>query len=179
MKVRWYNIIKTLRAIVRNQEDILRNQRMILADQSLRRAIDKLRVHGVTLTPDMLPHWDGRFEVCTRRIGDLRSKSPSLGIVPFRESRLYRFLVSRDVREFDAYRKDIGEMLGYRPESSGWDQEFLSLAKRMKEEPYDISKCAIVILNGSNVVIDGNHRVAALLAAYGEDYEVQVVKLFG
>ena len=177
-KIRWYHPFRALRTIVRNQEAILENQGRIIHALAFDRFTRRLRMHGVEVPPDVESKWHGRFEVCSRKLGDLRCKSPSLGIVPYKESYLYRFLTSGDDSLFELYRRDICIQSGTELEFSNDREEFLAFAERFQSEPYDISRCAIVILADGNVVVDGNHRVAALLKAHGEDYEVQVVKLF-
>ena len=56
-------------------------------------------------------------------------------------------------------------------------QTFNNIMRELEKSSYSIKKGAIVI-NQYNCIMDGVHRCSYLLARYGPDYKIEVVKLY-
>ena len=167
------NPFKVLRKILANQEEILRQL-------SFERGVREIRDHGAELPGEAAAYWHGNWSIGKVRLGDLYYNSAS-GPCPFSACALYRFLATGDTREFEAFHRDMRAATRGAPPRHEGDADpnvLRELAERLRETGYDIAKCAIVVLSPDNVVIDGNHRTSALLAQFGPDHEIPVVRLY-
>ena len=88
------------------------------------------------------------------------------------ETRIYKWLESNGKSEF---KWKYNEANVYVPESKQKAQKRMEKLAISLFEKYDPSVCAICVRK-NNILIDGQHRAAALYHKYGGDYKVLVVR---
>lgn len=135
-----------------------------------------LRQHGIELPGETAYYWTGCYEIVEVRLGDLRGYWKNRP-VPLTESNLGKFAKGEDEDGLRRHYDEMAKAIGRSEESV---VEGVSASKRLLEQlgknDYDPSICCITV-NDGNVILDGFHRSAFLLALHGPDYKIKVVRI--
>lgn len=139
-------------------------------------AYRSLKQRNVELPADCHLYWSEWNELVEIPVGDIRRVWVG-GSIPLCETTLVRYLKSGDEGILREYYRKLAEVGGLSKESveTGIRQSH-ALFERMKDFEYDPSVCCIVV-NERNEILDGYHRSSAILACYGADYKVKVLRL--
>ena len=135
-----------------------------------------LRQHGIELPGEAAYYWTGHYEIVEVRLGDLRGYWNN-GPVSLSESDLGKFASGEDKGALRRYYDKMAEATSRSKESA--DEGVAAserLFKSLESADYDPSICCITI-NDGNVILDGFHRSAFLLAKHGPDYRIKVVRV--
>lgn len=135
-----------------------------------------LHQHGIELPGESAYYWTGHYEVVNVRLGDLR-RFWTNGPVPLAETDLGRFASGEDTDGLRKYYSEMGKITSHSKESAAEEAVASErLFKALKDADYDPSICCITV-NDANVILDGFHRSAFLLARHGPDHKVKVVRV--
>lgn len=93
---------------------------------------------------------------------------------PISESNCLTFLRGNK-KEYEQYNKFKNDT--YAKDSIHSNERFSNLIKQLNKKHYNPRYP--IIVDGRNVIMDGQHRACWLLNKYGPDYEVQVIKIYG
>lgn len=114
-----------------------------------------------------------KYRIDKVKIGNIYKKPCSKTIIRIKETPSYKLLnhlISE--KEYEDY--CINNTYKYERHSI---ESFDNLCKKMNKYEYSLKKGAIVI-DQFNLIQDGQHRVSYLLSKYGDDYIVDVVRVY-
>ena len=109
------------------------------------------------------------YEVVRLRLGDIRRKTNDGDVVPLSACAPYRYLCG-DMVGYDDYCRSNLRLTGFAMSVPRFE------ALRVSMRSYDPRRMPVVSGAG-NVVIDGQHRCCILLAEFGPDHEIDVLRL--
>ena len=109
------------------------------------------------------------YEVVRLRLGDIRRKTNDGDVVPLSACAPYRYLCG-DTVGYDDYCRSNLRLTGFAMSVPRFE------ALRASMRSYDPRRMPVVSGAG-NVVIDGQHRCCILLAEFGPDHEIDVLRL--
>jgi hypothetical protein len=117
-----------------------------------------------------------KFEYVRIKLKDIRRQWTDGRIHTLKQIEPYRYLQTGDKKIYEKYLKKAIEV-GMFPKDTVRDvKAFDDLFKSVKKHGYDPTK-SVICINSENILLDGQHRACCLLYLYGEDYEINVVKV--
>ncbi len=93
---------------------------------------------------------------------------------PISESNCLTFL-NGNKKAYEKYNKFKNDT--YAKDSIHSNERFSSLINQLNKKHYNPKY--VIVVNGHNTIMDGQHRACWLLNKYGPDYEIQVIKIYG
>ena len=128
-----------------------------------------LRKFNIYLPREAYYHLSDSVELVKVKLKDIRMPCGHHKSIPITETSPYKFLVSKNKKKMGS---GYGEGKVFVADNEGAATRMLQLEKDIRNGAgYDPSKC-IIVLQKNNLLIDGQHRCAALYYVYGGDYEV-------
>lgn len=135
-----------------------------------------LKQHGIELPGESAYYWTGFYEVVEVPLGDLRGFWKT-GPVPLQDSDLCKFVRGEDEDGLRKYCDGVAKGASRSKESAVEGVASSErLFKQLESVGYDPSICCITV-RSDNVILDGFHRAAFLIARHGPDYKVKVVRV--
>lgn len=130
--------------------------------------------YGIEI-PTEAAYQGNRFEYVRIKIKDIK-RFWGGKIYSLKQCSPYKYLETKDKKIYKKYiQKHVD--INYCSANTVWDvKKFDDLFKSIKKNGYDPKK-SVICVNDDYIVIDGQHRSCCLLYLYGDDYEVNVIKV--
>lgn len=113
-----------------------------------------------------------KYEIVQLPLKDIK-RSWMGEITPLTESMPYKYLQTKDSAIYDEYCRLNKEFYNLDIMSK---ERFNSLIKSIEENGFESQN--IIVVNGDNIIADGQHRCCYMLYKYGEDYKVPCLKIY-
>ena len=116
------------------------------------------------------------YEYVRIKVGDIKREWQGK-VYSLKEVSPYKYLETKNKKIYEEYIKKLSDAGICSLNNIFWNvKDFDNLLKSIQKNGYD-PKISVICVNGDNMIIDGQHRACCLLYLYGEDYEVNVVKV--
>lgn len=113
-----------------------------------------------------------KYELVTLRLGDIR-RNWKENIIPLRECMPYKYLMTGNPEVYEEYMRQNAQY--YKLDIMSRER-FDALIRSMEGNGF--TDQTAVVVNGRNIVQDGQHRCCYLIYRYGEDYEIPCVRIY-
>jgi len=126
--------------------------------------------------PAEAAYYGNNFEYVRIKVGDIK-REWQRKLYPLKQCSPYKYLETKDTKIYENYIKKLANINICSPNTLLWNVKvFDALLESIKKDGYNPTK-SVICVTENNVLIDGQHRACCLLYLYGEDYEINVIKV--
>ena len=130
--------------------------------------------YGIEI-PTEVACYGNKFEYVRIKIKDIK-RSWDGKLYSLKQCSPYKYLETDDKQVYEKYiQKHVSRNLC--STNTVWNvADFKKLFESIQKNGYDPTK-SVICVTDNNIIIDGQHRSCCLLYLYGEDYEINVIKV--